>query len=50
MVEMTASRPVGGIRGTYRVNGPKKPKERGSNPMDQHGRNDSQQTLGTNKR
>ena len=50
LAKMTASRPVGGIRGKDRVNGPKKPKERGSNLMGQHCRNDSQQARGRNKR
>ena len=48
--KMTASRPVGGIRGKDRVNRPKNPKERGSNPMGQHGRNDNQQARGRNKK
>jgi len=30
MAEITASRPVGGISGKDRVNGPRKPKERDS--------------------
>ena len=50
MAKMTISRLVGGIRGKDRVNGPKKPKEKGSNPMGQHGMNDSQQARGRNKR